>query len=49
MSIISGLVDAHHELELSPSSRLVKSSWLARHLGVILMIGLAVALFFLFT
>ncbi|MGC9953224.1 MAG: hypothetical protein ABSD21_02975 [Rhizomicrobium sp.] len=46
MSIVGGLVDAHHEMELSPSVRLIRSSWLARHLGTILLVGVAVALYF---
>lgn len=47
MSIVGGLVDAHHEMELSPSVRLVKSLWLARHMGTILLIAAAaVGLYF---
>lgn len=37
MSILGGLVDGHHEMELTPSTRLIKSSWLARHIGAILL------------
>ena len=48
MSIIGGLVDAHHEMELTPSTRLVPSRWYARHIGTILLIALAAALYFAF-
>ncbi|MGA7676268.1 MAG: hypothetical protein WCA78_14630 [Rhizomicrobium sp.] len=46
MSIIGGLVDAHHEMELTPSSRLISSSWVARHLWTILLVGVAAVLYF---
>jgi hypothetical protein len=46
MSIIGGLVDRHHEMELSPSSQLVSSNWLVRHLWTILLAGMAAALYF---
>jgi len=46
MSIVGGLVDAHHETELSPSTRLIKSTWLARHLWTILVVGFAAAICF---
>ena len=46
MSIIGCLVDAHHEMELTPSCRLVTSNWFARHLWAILLAGLAAALYF---
>ena len=46
MSIVGGLVDAHQEMELTPSSRLVTSNWFARHLWAILLIGVAAALTF---
>ena len=45
MSILGGMVDGHHEMELEPSNRLIKSSWLARHLGALLLAGIAVALY----
>jgi hypothetical protein len=38
MSILGGMVDSHHEMELSPSSQLVKSSWFARHFWSILVL-----------
>jgi len=47
MSILGGLVDGHHAMELSPSSRLIRASWFARHIGVILLaVGVALALCF---
>jgi hypothetical protein len=46
MSIIAGLVDTHHEMELTPSTRLVRSNWFARHLWAIFLVGVAVALYF---
>jgi len=46
MSIIGGLVDAHHEMELSPSTRLVRSNWFVRHLLALLLVGAAAVLFF---
>ena len=46
MSITGGLVDGHHEMELSPSSRLVHSNWFARHMGAILLAGIAAILYF---
>ena len=46
MSIIGGLVDRHHEMELSPSTQLMSSSWLVRHLWTILLVGMAAALYF---
>jgi len=47
MSILGGLVDEHREMELSPSSRLVRSSRLARHMWAILALC-AAAVAFLF-
>jgi hypothetical protein len=48
MSILGGLVDRHHEMELSPSSRLIRANWFARHVGaIIVVVGFAIALFFL--
>ena len=47
MSLITGIVDAHHEMELSPSVQLVRSTWFARHLWTIVsfvLIGLAGAI-----
>jgi hypothetical protein len=41
MSILGGLVDEHHETELSPSTTLVKPSWFARHFFLIVLIGCA--------
>ena len=41
MSLITGIVDAHHEMELSPSVRLVHSTWFARHLWTILALVFA--------
>ena len=41
MSIIGGLVDAHHEMELSPSVHLVRRTWFARHLLAILALVVA--------
>lgn len=41
MTITSGLVDSHHETELTPSNRLVPTSWLARHMGMLLLIAAA--------
>jgi len=46
MSIVGGLVDAHHEMELSPSVRLIRSNWLARHMWTILLSGAAAGLYF---
>ena len=43
MSITGGVVDSHHETELSPSTRLIHTSWLARHMGVLLAVGVAAA------
>jgi|GEM_PF-5518992 len=45
MSILGGLTDTHHEVELSPSSRFVPSNWFARHMGVILLATAAVAIY----
>lgn len=42
MSILGGLVDEHHEMELSPSTTLVKSNWFARHFLLIVLTGCAV-------
>ncbi|MDE1939771.1 MAG: hypothetical protein KGI68_12180 [Alphaproteobacteria bacterium] len=47
MSIIGGLVDTHHEMELAPSARLIHSSWLARHMGAILLTAAVVLVYFL--
>jgi len=47
MSITSGLVDGHHEMELSPSSQIIASNWFARHLWAILLAGVAATLFFI--
>jgi len=41
MSILGGLVDEHHEMELSPSTRLIRSNWFARHLWAILVLACA--------
>jgi len=46
MSLVGGLVDKHHEMELSPSTQLVKSTWYDRHLGVLLLVGAAIILYF---
>ncbi len=47
MSILGGLVDRHHEMELNPSTRLIRSSWFARHIGAIsLAVIAAIALCF---
>ena len=46
MSILSGLTDAHHEMELSPSARLIRSNWFARHIWAILIIAIAATLYF---
>lgn len=47
MSILGGMVDSHHEMELTPSTRLVTSNWLVRHfwavLAAALMLGLLLA------
>lgn len=43
MSIIGGLVDAHRETELNPSTRLIRSAWYARHLWAIVVLLLASA------
>jgi hypothetical protein len=43
MSLIGGLVDKHHEMELSPSVRLIRSTWFARHLWTILLLGVCAA------
>ena len=32
MSLTTGIVDIHREMELSPSAQLVRSTWFARHL-----------------
>ena len=45
MSINSGLVDAHREMELSPSVRLKRSNWFARHLWLMLLTAAVVGLF----
>ena len=45
MSILGGLTDGHHEMELSPSSRLVHSNWFARHMWAILTAVIAVVLY----
>jgi hypothetical protein len=45
MSIIGGLVDGHHEMELTPSTRLVRSSWYGRHFGTILLVAIAAILY----
>ena len=47
MSIIGGLVDVHHEMELTPSTRLIASNWFARHMWTILLIGAAVGFYFM--
>ena len=39
MSIIGGLVDTHHEMELTPSAQLVKSTWFFRHLWAMISLG----------
>jgi hypothetical protein len=41
MSIIGGLVDTHHDMELTGSSQLLERTWLARHLWTVLAVGLA--------
>lgn len=41
MSIIGGLVDTHHDMELTGSSQLLERTWLARHLWAVLAVGLA--------
>jgi len=43
MSLIGGLVDSHHEMELNPSTQLVHSNWFVRHIGVILLAALVAA------
>ncbi|MDE2110406.1 MAG: hypothetical protein KGJ79_04625 [Alphaproteobacteria bacterium] len=45
MSIISGLVDMHHEMELTPSAHLIARNWFARHLWAIMVICIAIALY----
>jgi len=47
MSITSGLVDSHHEMELSPSTQRVTSNWVIRHILVLLLAaaGLAAILY----
>lgn len=44
MSILGGMVDSHHEMELSPSTRLVTSNWFVRHFWTILGSAAALAL-----
>ena len=44
MSILGGMVDAHHETELEPSTRLIRSNWFARHVWAILFIVVIVAI-----
>jgi hypothetical protein len=39
MSLIGGLVDAHRETELNPSTRLIRSAWYARHLWTIVVLA----------
>ncbi len=43
MSIMGVLVDSHHEMELNPSTQLVRSNWFVRHIGVILLAALVAA------
>ena len=40
MSIIGGLVDTHHEMELTGGSQLLARTWFARHLWAVLSVGL---------
>jgi hypothetical protein len=40
MSIIGGLVDTHHEMELTPSAQLLARSWLIRHLWTVVAAGM---------
>ena len=47
MSILGGLVEEPHEMELSPSVRLIRSNWFARHIWAILVVCAAIAAFFL--
>lgn len=44
MSILGGMVDSHHEMELNPSTRLVTSNWFVRHAWTILALGAALVL-----
>jgi len=43
MSILGGLVDSHHETELSPSTQLIHSTWPARHVWMIFAVITAAA------
>ncbi len=45
MSILGGLVDEHHETELSPSTQFVKAGWFVRHFWTIMLIAVAAAAF----
>jgi hypothetical protein len=39
MSLVGGLVDRHHETELTPSVQLIHSTWFARHLWTIMFVA----------
>ena len=43
MSMIGGLVDTHREMELNPSTRLIRSTWLARHLWTVMLVAMTAA------
>lgn len=45
MSILSGMVDRHHETELNPSTQLVTGNWLVRHLWTVLLLVVAAVLY----
>jgi len=47
MSITSGLVDSHHEMELNPSTQRITSNWVIRHIVALLLLvaGLAAILY----
>jgi len=47
MSLLGGLIDEHHEMELSPSTQLVRSNWFARHMWAIVIVCAAIAVLFL--
>lgn len=44
MSILGGMVDSHHEMELSPSTQLVTSNWFVRHFWTMLALSAALVI-----
>jgi len=41
MSLTTGIVDVHREMELSPSAQLVRSTWFGRHFWAVTALVLA--------